>query len=136
MANLKRFSQAQLQLDRPQAFRVLKFFFGDDVRLTASDLTVDDMIFAQGLLVEAIDASYEMGFVQVVFDSFYAKVPRGSEIGDLIKDFVKDAAKHWFEHATEKDLLEAKIYDSVRTQLRANFISVWRLRLQTGDLTY
>jgi hypothetical protein len=54
----------------------------------------------------------------------------------MIKDFVKKAAKTWFDHASGKDLSQPKIYMSVKSTISVNFRSVWIMRLNTGELTY
>jgi len=131
---LRRFNSSELRLSREQALRVLRFFFLR-VNISAADLTEQDIAFAQGLLVQAIDSSYQMGFVQVIADVFW-KVPANLEIADLVIEFGKGAAKNWFRHATQKDLMSAKIYESVRTTVRANFQTVWDQRMSGLELTY
>ena len=133
---LKQFNSSEIRLSREEALRVLRYFFGASVNISPSDLTPQDVAFAQGLLVEAIDASYAMGYVHVVYDAFYAKIPANLEIGDLLKDVAKGAAKNWFRHATQKDLMTAEIYDNVRVTVAGNFRSVWKIRMDTGELTY
>ena len=62
-----------------------------------------------------------------------------SDVGfaqDMVKEFAKKAAKHWFDHASGKDLEYPQIYECIRVQIRANFRSVWAIRMQGGDLTY
>ena len=57
---------------------------------------------------------------------------------DIVTDFTKKAAKHWFDHATGKDLEDPKIYNNVRAVIRANFgsHSVWGIRMNGGGLDY
>ena len=100
-------------------------------------MTDQDINFAQGLLVEAIDASYKMGYVHIIFDSFYGKIPGSfSSIRDICKSFIKKAAKHWFKHLGRKKLEDAEIYVAVRNQLALNFRSVLDIRQETGELIY
>jgi hypothetical protein len=75
-----------------------------------------------------------MGYVQAVFDAFYMKVP--TDIKSMVEDFAKKAARNWFDHATGKDLSNPKIYQMVLTQIRANYGSVWQIRMQGLDLDY
>jgi len=70
------------------------------------------------LLVEAIYASYAMGFVAAIFK---ATVDPTKGVGSVIKSFGKAAFKHWFHHAAANDLLDIKIYETVRRQLSLNF---------------
>lgn len=108
--------------DASDAHRVLTFFFGKgNVRLGVANLGEQDIEFAQALLVEGIDASYKMGYVESLFRAVAGK----GKIKDIIKDFGKKALKHWFNHATEDDLRNAKIYKKVRNEARRNFNSAW-----------
>ncbi len=136
MADLKRFSPTEIVLSNHEAWVVLKFFW-PDCRLAESDLAPEDVGFAQGLLLEAIDASYAMGYVDIIFNTFYGKVP-GSfvDVKNLIKDFAKEAGKHWFKHLGTKSLDNAEIYEMVRRALARNFRSVLVMRQEGGGLIY
>ena len=88
--------------------------------------------FAQGLLLEAIDASYALGWVQIVFSVFegiFYKQPTTS-LKKVIKKFAKKAAKHWFKHVKNiTDLSHIQIYEIVRIQLNQNFSTTMTLYL-------
>ena len=132
---LRHFSKSEVYVSQDDAKAILHFFFPSDQVPDA--LTDDDLGFAQALLLEAVDKSYAMSFVQDVYDVFYGKVPTGFDaIKDMLKDFVKKAARTWWDHATGKDLDDPKIYTAVKAALTSNFRSVWVIRLQTGELTY
>jgi len=83
-------------------------------------MRIDDRAraFAQGLLVEAIERSCQLGFVEALFRAG-ANPTKGATA--VLKSFGKRAAKHWFKHATAKDLSDIKIYDMVRDRLAVNF---------------
>lgn len=133
---LRHFSKSELLLSQEQAARVLRFFFPDQL-VPAGALTDEDVGFAQALLIEAVDRSTEMGYVEVLFNNAFMKAPADlSFIKDIAKDLIKRAASNWFRHATGQDLADPKIYETVRATLRNNFISAWVIRLQTGELTY
>ncbi len=133
---LKHFSESEVKLDQHDAFGILRFFWLEP-GVEPSQLTVQDRAFAQALLVEAIDSSYHMSFVELLFKNFYGKVPSSFEsVRDMVKSFAKEASKRWFEHATGKDLDDPKIYESVRATLSRNFRSTWQIRVQTGELIY
>jgi hypothetical protein len=133
---LRRFAPEEIRLSNEQAWRVLRFFW-PDTSILSGDLTQADLSFAQALLVEAIDSSYHMGYVEHLFKSFYMKVPASwSDVEDMVKGFAKAALKHWFKHATSKDLADAEIYETVRLTLARNFRSTWKIRELTGELTY
>jgi hypothetical protein len=133
---LKHFRPDEILISADDANTILRFFFGSQVS-PSGELTGEDIAFAQALLLEAIDKSYVMGYVQIVFDSFYMKVPGSFDsVEDIAKDFAKKAARHWFDHATGKDLANPKIYESIRRVIIVNFRSVWVIRMQGGGLTY
>jgi len=135
---LKRFSPNEIRLTNEQAWRVLRFFW-PATSILPGELTEDDRSFAQALLVEAIDSSYRMGYVEHLF-WLYVKIPPVAlgfnSITDVVKGFAKAALKHWFKHATRADLANPQIYESVRTVLASHFRSAWEPRQITGELTY
>jgi hypothetical protein len=133
---LRHFTKQEFLVQPQEAQSILKFFFGDNLP-SVEQLTDEDVGFAQALLLEAIDKSYAMNYVEEIFDSFYGKMPQSySVIKGMIKRFVEAAAKNWWDHATGKDLTDPKIYVSVRAMISANFRSTWTIRMITGELTY
>jgi hypothetical protein len=133
---LRHFTPAEIVITRDQAARILRFFFPGQP-LPPNSLTNDDISYAQALLVEAVDASTEIGYVQVLFDSAFMKVPEDfSFIKDIAKGFGKQAAKNWFRHASGKDLSDPQIYESVLKTVSWKQGSTWQIRMQTGELTY
>jgi hypothetical protein len=132
-SGLRHFKDSEILIGREQARNILIFFFGNNVP-PADTLTNADIAFAQALLLEAIDKSYAMGYVQAAFDAFYMKIP--TDFTSLVKDFAKKAAKNWFDHAAGKDLSNPKIYRMVLNQIQASFGSVWQMRMQGLDLDY
>lgn len=59
---LRRFSPRELLLAPAAAWEVLRFFFpGDMVGIYPEDLTFEDRLFAQGLLVAALDETRSLG---------------------------------------------------------------------------
>ena len=133
---LRRFSPEEIVLSANDAYMVLKFFF-QSTSLKPTELTDEDRAFAQALLLDAADRSYELGYAQILMEKFLMASPRSLEgVKDLLKEFIKEAAKHWWKHAKQTDLREAKLYMVVVNQLRRNFRSIWAIREQTGDLSY
>lgn len=134
--SLAHFSKSQCIITRAQAARVLRFFFPDQP-LGEPELSDEDVSFAQALLIEAVDSSREMSYVQVLFEKTAYRVPTDySFIKDLARDLCKRAIRNWFRHATQQDLSNPEIYESVRRTIQLNFKTVWAIRLQTGELTY
>lgn len=113
---LREFTAEELILDEEEAKQVLVFFFpADGTLIEGMSMTASARAFAQGLLVEAIDRSYAMGYVEALFSSIRRRpLP-------MLRKFARKASAHWFKHATLRDLMNAKIYETVRQQLSANF---------------
>lgn len=98
------------------------FFWPDEMissRIEES-LVVDDRVrsFTQALLIEAIDASYSMGFVEGIFRA--SSNPTNGAL-KIIKEFGKRATKHWFKSTRTSDLQNVRIYESVRVELARSF---------------
>lgn len=106
--------------------------------MNAREMTNDDCLFAQALLVEMLNASFRMGFVEALLRSA-ARLPSGP--ARVIKEFLKGAGRNLIMRGVDRDDLEEMmskpvIYESVRRTLARNFRSAWRIREQTGTLTY
>lgn len=123
--HLKQFNDDQLILDDQETIEILKFFFRKKHDMI-EQMQVDNDLreFAQGLLIEAVDASYSFGFIDILFRSLLSPRPN---VRKILKKFAKRASKHWFKHATAGDLTQIKIYDRVRERLEANFGPVLRM---------
>ena len=130
---LRRFTPNEVRLDAQKAFDILRFFFQHNTSINISQITIEDRAFAQALLVEAVDASFHMGFIESIFTNAMSLTP---SVKDIIKDLLKYAAQSWFRHATGQDLSDPKIYESVRSTLVRNFRSVWSMRTQIGETSY
>jgi hypothetical protein len=136
MVALRHFTPAEIVITREQAARILRFFFPGQP-LAPEGLTKEDISYAQALLIEAVDASTEMGYVQILFDKVFMKVPTDfSFIKDIAKALAKQAARNWFRHASGKDLADPQIYESVLKTISWKQGSTWQIRMQTGELTY
>jgi hypothetical protein len=134
---LQKFSESEILLSQHEAWSVLRFFWpGSSVN--PGNLNNQDRAFAQALLVEAIDRSYEMGYVEILFRNFFGVgvAPSYNAIRKAVKSFAKQAVKHWFKHAKKEDLEDPEIYESIRASLARNFRSVWLTREQGGGLLY
>ena len=81
------------------------------------------------MLVEAIDATYAMGFVQDLFMSVATGFRGG--VKKIVQKFAKMALQRWFEH-TDLDGLwgDIEIYESVRVEVAS------RHRTVTEELLY
>lgn len=119
---LSTFKSSELLFDEEETKEILKFFFTTDHNFIDA-LTIDDRIrnFAQGILIEAIDASYAIGYVKIIFDLFYLQPPK--PIRKILAKLAKKASVHWFKHTRATDLHNVKIYEMVRSKIEQGFRS-------------
>ncbi len=109
---LRQFSIEELLFNEEETRTVLKFIFKSTDHDLIDSLPMTDYLrgFAQGLLVEAIDASHAVGYVRGLFISVTNPVKGGLKI---LKNFGKKASQNWFKHASVHDLQNAKVYNFV-----------------------
>lgn len=136
MKKLRRPYPRHMVLTSAEAHRVLTFFFEKgNVNLSVVQLYLDDIEFAQALLIEGVEASVKLSFAVDVIELFTKK--GNGDIKTLIKGLAKIARKYgyegWFRYADDDDLKNPKIARTVRNQLRANFRSAWQGRIADGD---
>ncbi len=119
--HLLKFKKEELIFDEEETKIILRFIFKNRHSLIDS-LVINDKIreFAQGLLLEAVDASYALGFVHSLFGAVFNP---GLGAKKVLFKFAKKALKHWFKYATAKDLMNIKIYEVVRLALESGFTS-------------
>jgi hypothetical protein len=131
---LRDFSESELIFDEAETKHILKFFFQPlRQRIDAATMTTEMRSFAQGLLVEAIDATYALGYIEILLKTYYNP---GAGMKAALSKIGRRAAQHWFKHATQRDLLSAKISSRVRDQLALNFKTHFQLLLdELADAT-
>jgi hypothetical protein len=114
------FNPSDLVFDEEETKEILKFFFKTDLAFIDS-IAIDDRIrnFAQGILIEAIDASYAIGYIKIVFDVFYLQPPK--PMRKVFTKLGRKVAMYWFKHARATDLLNIKIYEMVRSKIAEGF---------------
>jgi len=117
---LRQFKPEELFLDEEETKIVLKFIFKPTDHPFIESLPMSDALrgFAQGLLVEIIDKSHTVGYIQSLFESTANPTRNAMKI---IKKFAKKAAKRLFKNASVHDLNNMKIYDFVRDQVARAF---------------
>ncbi len=130
---LRQFSVDELLLNEKEVRIVLKFIFkpADHDLIDLLPMTDHLRSFAQGLLVEAIDASHAIGYVHGLFKSVANPVKGALKI---LKSFGKKASQNWFEHASVTDLQSAKIYDFVLDFIAREFRKALQLFLTKNEL--
>ena len=131
--SLRSFSPSEIALTDDEVRGTLRFFWR--TKTPPDPITHEDRSFAQALLVEAIDRSVDLSFIERVFRKFYLKIP-GSPRSTVLK-VVRLAVEHaWFRERTRRrgiDPDEVRIYESVRAALARNFRTEYEVRLTTGS---
>lgn len=121
---LRTFTPAEIMITANDAATIINWLWPGS-GMSSTSMTSPQIGFAQALLVEAIDASYAMGFVESLFRSLS---PPPASVQTLVTRFARNAARHWFRHARQQDLMNARIYESVRVTLARNFRSEWEMQ--------
>ena len=130
---LRRFKPEELLFNEAETRTVLKFIFAPTHHKDIDSLPMSDRLreFAQALLVEAIDASYTIGYVKALIESV-ANPTKGAI--KIIKSFGRKASLHWFKYASVHDLQNVKIYDFVRDAIAVRFIRRFQLLMTKYEL--
>lgn len=121
LTRLPNLEESELVFEASETRTILSFFWpsrsGDIANLPIGTGAIR---FAQQLLIVAIDASYAMGFVEMLANAFVVRRP-SAPMSIVIKKLARNYAKHWWKHATRKNLEDAAIYNSVRLAVARNF---------------
>lgn len=136
---LRRFAPSELVLTPEQALKVLLFFWpGTDVSLLGV-VADSDREFAQGLLLEGLRASKDMDLVKRTFNRWFGGVARAyrSIWATAVRLAHIATRNRWLPQVFAGiDPKKVILYESVRKNLARNFRSVWKLRIETGQLIY
>lgn len=122
---------SQLIYNDDETRQILKFFWPDRAK-GIDELTITDDVrrLAQTALIAAVDGSYAMGYIDLLFNAISGRIrnPNGN-VSALARRLARNFIRHWWHHATQNDLLEARIYDSVRGDVARN------LRYRLSDVS-
>ncbi len=131
---LRDFAEHELIFDEGETRHILKFFFRHlQGRIDVVKITKHLRSFAQAILVEAIDATYALGYLEILWR---ASNNPGVGMAAVLKKLGLKSAVHWFKNATRQNLLNSKISSRVRDKLAYNFSSVFPMMLdETVGLT-
>ncbi len=133
---LRSFSEGEILLDDRETRDALGFFFTTDRHLIeASHLSHEMQSLAQGLLVEAVDASLAMGWIE---QAFRWSANPGLGASKALRKPAMRAARHWFKNLQGRSLHQVRVYERVREQLARNFRSSFHtiLRAKAGTETH
>ncbi len=131
--SLKKFAPSEIVLTPMEAWQVLVFFFGGNAGALPGWLTDNDRSFAQALLIEAVDASHRMSWIQTLWSS---TANPSASIQSVLRKLAQKAVRDWLTNCKPTDLKNAKIYTMVKDQLTRNWRSAWQIRIETGDPVY
>ena len=128
--HLRVFSKAELVFDDDETRAILSFFFPHQEQQVAQTSLTDELRgFAQALLVEAVDATYALGYVEALFQSFYFRMP-SVPMREALRKLGRNGLKNWFRHAKQKDLSNPKVFEIVRKQISSQFSNPLRIMLE------
>ena len=115
LLNVPDIDDADLIFDVDETRQILHFFW-PSLSSTIAQMTIenDARRLAQTALVAAIDGSYAMGYVEAMFRTLARP---GSGIKSMGKKLARRFVKHWWKHATQNDLNDVRIYESVRAAI-------------------
>lgn len=114
------FSDGELIFNELEVRLIFKFFWPElGAYIDQMQVGIPEKRLAQTVLVVAIDSSYAMGYMAALVNA-YAKPHAG--VAAAAKKLAQDYMKHWWKHATKKDLTKIQIYENVRL----NTARVWR----------
>jgi len=131
---LRSFAPSELLLSPPAAWEVLRFFFpADVVGIYPEDLSFDDRLFAQALLVEALDETRALG------------APEGPEGVPLVAAgwvrlhavaarFAARAPKEWFALGAPDGGDVSRIDEPARAAVSIRYRAGWIAHVRRGPL--
>lgn len=114
---LPRIDSQDLVFNEAETREILGFFWPQYANALQT-LTITDSVreFAQGLLIVAVDASYAMGYIEILVNVLIKRKP-GSSIRSMVAKLVRKNVKHWWKHASSQDLADATVYETVRSAI-------------------
>ena len=130
---LKKFKSDELIFTDQEYWQILLFFFGGNSGISVNSLTENDKSFAQALLIEAIDKSYAMSWIECLFSEAMKLNP---SVKGIIKKLAKKAVRDWLNEVPIDKLEEQTIYSSIKNSLTRNWRSPWEIRCLTEQNAY
>lgn len=131
MARLK--PAKNIKISQSDALQILEWLHGKS-GLKSEDMTKEDMGMAQAIMVEMLDASFAVGFIEALFRSS-AKLPSGPAA--VLKAFLKGAGKNFVTYKDKDDLKKMMkkpvIYKMIYNTVKLKTKSLWGIRLSIGE---
>jgi hypothetical protein len=112
---------SQLVYNEEETRQILKFFW-PDLEVTIDNMTIDNDArrLAQVAMIAAIDGTYAYGYIAGLFHTLSR---RNLNLRQLGRRLARNFVRHWWEHATQRDLEDVQIYDYVRIQVGSSLRS-------------
>jgi hypothetical protein len=112
-------SDDELIYDETETRQILSFFYpGSANQITAIQVDNEARRLAQTMLIAAVDGSYAMGFVDDLFATLTSVIKRPNRsLKALGAKLARKFVTRWFKHATQSDLQDFKIYETVRVDV-------------------
>ncbi|MEJ8848667.1 hypothetical protein [Variovorax rhizosphaerae] len=121
LATVPELSDSDLIFDEKETRSILNFFWPDLAgSIAALPIGTGAKRFAQQNLIVAVDASYAVGYVDILVSTVISRRP-STTVSEAVKKLARRYVKHWWKHATQENLASATIYEVVRKQVAANF---------------
>jgi hypothetical protein len=131
---LRSFVPRDLLLAPPAAWEVLRFFFpGDDVGIYPEDLSVEDRLFAQALLVAAIDETRAMGVIEGPDETPLVASGWG-RVRFIAARVAQAAPPEWFAHAAIEGADASRVHETARGAASARHRARWLAHVRGGPL--
>jgi hypothetical protein len=133
LLSMPELADSELVFNEDESKQVLKFLYPASApgisNMTAGEAT---RRLAQGMLIAAIDASYEREVIEQLGETIARPY---STVKALARKLRGRPGLQWFKHASQDDLLDVKIHDSVRNAIALALVSRFRIHLQAGAET-
>lgn len=123
------FTESEVFIDEADAKTIYCFFWPEYAsKINGLSMSLQARITAQQILVAGVDATYALGYIQILIESLGAG-PKGG-IKAVLKKLAKKGSKHWFKNATGKNLENPEIAYSVKATIVRNFGTPFREMLE------
>jgi len=131
---LRRFSPAELLLPPSAAWEALRFFFpADVVGIYPEDLSLDDRLFAQALLVAALDETRSLGAVPAPEET--SLVAAGwVRLRPVVVHVVAGARAGWFSLPVPEGADPVRIDEAARVSVSIRHRAAWIAHVRGGPL--
>ena len=131
---LRHFATGELVLPPLAAWEVLRFFFpGDVAGVSPEDLSVDDRLFAQALLVAALDETRALGVIEGP-DEVPLVAAGWIRIRPIVARVVARGTGAWFAFEVPADGDAARVHETARAAVSIRYRAAWIAHVRGAPL--